>query len=99
VQEYLRKKEEGRGLFGSGLPDYRPPGPESSLVISYECEYDFGWVFRFNTREYVETGNELASLVGNLPLFVDRLDGHIYTDDSTESYIEGYRSDRRWRVD
>jgi Immunity protein 35 len=106
VNEYLRKEEERARFFGSGLPDYRPDKAVCSLVIVDEREYDFGWTFCFNTKEYVETGNILHSLVGNEPLFVDRRDGHVYTswvigddDRFLENYIEGYRSGRRSRVD
>ena len=102
VNEYLRQREERMRAFGSGLPDYKDP--EVKLVIVAEQEYDFGWVFDYNTQKYVESGDILESLVGNVPLFVDRSDGHIYTTSgsgySRQEHIVEFRTGvRRHRVD
>ena len=64
------------------------------LLISEVVEKDFGWIFLFDTREYVETGNARSRLAGNAPLIFDKLDGVIYisgTSDTLESYVEQYR--------
>lgn len=64
------------------------------LLISEVMQKDFGWIFLFNTREYVETGNNSSRLAGNAPLIFDKLDGVIYitgTSDTLESYVEQYR--------
>jgi len=33
---------------------------------------DEGWLFFYNSKEFIETGNFLSSLAGNGPIFVDR---------------------------
>ena len=103
--DYLRQCETVTNSFGSGLPDYQDR-KKCSLVVVSEQEYDFGWVFQWNSKEYVDSGNVLDAILGNDPLIVDRRDGHIYItwvvgrDHSWESYLEGYRSGaRRSRVD
>jgi Immunity protein 35 len=63
------------------------------LLISNVMEKDFGWVFLFDSKEYVETGNNSSRLAGNSPLIFDKLDGKIYitgTSDTLDSYIEQY---------
>jgi len=94
VNEYLRQEAERMRSFGSGLPTYKDS--EVNLVIVAETEYDFGWVFDFNTRNYVESGDILETLVGNGPLIVDRSDGHIYTvpgcGPSRDEYIAEFGS-------
>lgn len=35
-------------------------------------EYDFGWVFYWNSTEYIKTGDRRDSLVGNAPIVVTR---------------------------
>ena len=64
------------------------------LLISDVMEKDFDWIFLFDSKEYVETGNNSSRLAGNSPLIFDKLDGKIYitgTSDSLDSYIEQYR--------
>ena len=67
---------------------------DAQLLIFEVMEKDFGWIFLFDTKEYVETGNSSARLVGNSPLIFDKSDGVIYitgTTDTLDSYIEQYR--------
>jgi hypothetical protein len=68
------------------------------LLISDVLEKDFGWVFLFDSKVYVETGNNSSRLAGNSPLIFDKLDGKIYitgASDTLDSYIEQYRRGTR----
>ncbi|MDA9549707.1 hypothetical protein ACM43_35675 [Bradyrhizobium sp. CCBAU 45321] len=47
------------------------------MLSGQAIEIDEGWVFFYNTREFVETGKPSARLAGNGPIFVDR-DGRIH---------------------
>jgi Immunity protein 35 len=38
---------------------------------------EFGWLFVYNTREYIETGSFLKAALGNTPLIVDRTTGDL----------------------
>lgn len=48
---------------------------DSEFVILHEktVEIERGWVFFYNSREFVETGNPISALAGNCPIFVNRL--------------------------
>lgn len=55
---------------------------------------DFGWVFFYDTKEFAETGDELARAVGNAPLIVDAKSGHLEstgTAHPVEVYVDLYR--------
>jgi hypothetical protein len=53
--------------------------PEKDLLVLDEyIEFDEGWVFSYQTREYVETGNEDLVLYGNGPIIVTKNSGKVY---------------------
>ena len=83
--------------FGSALPGYKSR-PKHELVIVKELEYDFGWVFFWNTKEFTESGDHRHALVGNAPLIVDRNDGQLYVTGTAHRlgyYIEEHRKGKR----
>ncbi len=41
-----------------------------ALIPSCTIEKPYGWVFSYNSREYVETGNILSALCGQGPVLV-----------------------------
>lgn len=45
---------------------------EDLMLSGQKVEVDEGWVFFYNTREFVETGNLSSQLAGNGPIFIDR---------------------------
>jgi hypothetical protein len=91
VKEYLLEAERRMNAFGSALPGYKDP--HHRLVIVKEYEYDFGWVFCYNTKRYIDTGDTVYAVVGNAPLIVDREDGQLYvtgTAHPLEHYVAEY---------
>ena len=55
---------------------------------------DFGWVFFYDTKEFVETGDEFSRAVGNAPILVDARNGRLESTGTAhpiEVYIELYR--------
>ena len=93
IAERLVKMERDMNDFGSALPDHKDK-PYLHLVVTETIEYEFGWVFVYNAREYVETNNIQHALVGNEPLIVDKDDGQVYITGTAlplEQYIEQYR--------
>jgi len=48
------------------------------LLVEHTIERPFGWVFFYNTRRFVETGDHRFGLVGNAPFIVDRRDGSVH---------------------
>ena len=60
-------------------------------------EEDFGWVFVYNSKEFVETGDLQWALAGNAPLIVDRFTGELHVTGTVyrvEHYIDEYRRKR-----
>jgi Immunity protein 35 len=47
-------------------------GDEFALICDKTIEVSGGWVFFYNSREFIETGNPISALAGNGPIFVDR---------------------------
>ncbi|WP_213742641.1 YrhB domain-containing protein [Bradyrhizobium sp. dw_411] len=47
---------------------------EAEFVLIHEATVEIkeGWIFFYNSREFVETGAFSASLLGNGPIFIDR---------------------------
>lgn len=66
-------------------------GVELAIVETETLERPFGWVFFYNTRRFLETGDEMASAVGNAPFIVDRRSGRVDVA-GTSHPIEHYLS-------
>ena len=55
---------------------------------------DFGWVFFYQSSEYLKTEDFSKSLVGNAPIIVSNSDGTLHetgTAESIELYIENFK--------
>lgn len=55
---------------------------------------DFGWVFYYQSRDFIESGDNGRALIGNAPLIVSLDDGSLHetgTAEAIEVYIENYR--------
>lgn len=93
VSGYLRIQEREMDLFGSALPENRDRPPHQLVIVDVK-EYDVGWVYFYNSKEYAETGDFNFSLVGNAPVIVDRVDGKLYgtgTAKPVEHYVGEFR--------
>jgi hypothetical protein len=47
-------------------------GDDFALIVDKTIEVNEGWIFFYNTREFIETGNFNSRLAGNGPIFVNR---------------------------
>ena len=66
------------------------------LVLEPEktMDTDVGWVFFYNSREFVETGDPRHSVIGNAPLLIDGRTGLVHllgTEHPVEHYLFEYR--------
>ena len=69
-----------------------------AVVDEHTREEDFGWVFFYNTKQFLETGDVQWSLGGNAPLIVDRHEGKLHVTGTAypvEHYIEEFRKSLR----
>jgi hypothetical protein len=80
AQAYLKSIESGVGL-------------ELVLLDEATLEQSFGWVFFYNSRSFVETGNFSDCLAGSAPLIVSRVDGALHVTGTAfpiEDYISNF---------
>lgn len=69
-------------------------GVELALLEQNTLEEDFGWVFFYQSKDFLESGRVSDKLAGNSPIIVDRRDGTIHTTGTAhpiESYVSNYR--------
>lgn len=63
------------------------------IIDSETIEFNFGWVFFYTSKMYLETGNNIYAIVGNAPIIVDKEDGSLHitgTAAPVEEYIKKY---------
>ncbi|NJC63136.1 hypothetical protein HC028_01200 [Planosporangium flavigriseum] len=54
-----------------------PPGDTLMLVENATLEFPKGWVFFYQSRLYLQTGEFSHKLLGNRPFLVKRFDGEV----------------------
>jgi hypothetical protein len=64
-------------------------GCQVAILDSATLERAFGWVFFYQSREYLESGNPSHLLAGNAPLIVSRATGDLVVTGTAEP-IENY---------
>ena len=65
------------------------------LIDSETIEKSIGWVFFYNSKEYIETGDFLSMLAGNAPFIINRNNGELYetgTAMSLDEYVSEYEA-------
>jgi hypothetical protein len=65
------------------------------ILDDLTIEKEWGWVFFYNTEEYVKTGDFSESLVGNAPYIVNKYTGELVVTGTAyeiEDYIKEYES-------
>lgn len=67
-----------QGFVASLDPWFTDPADGPALQWDATVELDFGWVFYWNSRRFLETGDVRHALVGNSPFVVDRRDGSVH---------------------
>jgi hypothetical protein len=95
-------KEQAQAIVRKELNLREQMGDKVKVRIIEEStiEADFGWVFFYNSEEFLDTGNYSYCLAGNAPFIVDREDGSLHvtgTAQSAEHYIEKYRAQKQRR--
>lgn len=87
--------EEARSLVEAAINAGQ--GKEEVAVVLDEetLTRSWGWVFFFQSRRFVETGDLSSALVGNAPLIVEQRSGrllHTGTAYPTDFYLRNYES-------
>lgn len=69
-----------------------------TLVLTEPREESFGWIFFYDSKEFLETGDFSKAVAGNAPVIIDRTTGELTetgTAHSIEYYIEQYKANVR----
>jgi hypothetical protein len=89
-------RDQARKLVQSQLDSQATEmGCEAVVIESATLERPFGWVFFYQSKEYLLTGNHSWMLAGNAPLIVDRHTEQIMetgTAEPVEVYIARYEA-------
>jgi hypothetical protein len=94
VATYLARAEDEMNSFGAALPGHDNE-PKHTLAVTSVSDHDFGWVYCYNTKAFLETGDFSHTLAGNAPLIVDKVDGGLYVTGTArplEYYITQFRA-------
>ena len=79
-------------------PDpYSPDRPELVILEDATIETDWGWIFFYQSSEYLNSGVFGDQVAGNAPYIVDRLTGSATATGTAfpiEHYIEEYEKQR-----
>jgi hypothetical protein len=83
------------------LPDQMEQAGGLALKLDATMEQPYGWVFFWNTRNFLEKGDRLAAIGGNGPLLVLRAGGKVIeltTREPVEAQLERYEHPPMYRV-
>jgi hypothetical protein len=73
---------------------------DASVVITLHGRFAEGWFFCFESREYLETGDNASRLAGNVPFIIDKDSGEIVdlgTAWPLEKYLKDYETSKTTR--
>ncbi|QMJ01813.1 hypothetical protein HVY04_01290 [Citrobacter freundii] len=73
---------------------------DAPVVITLHGRFAEGWFFCFESREYLETGDNAARLAGNAPFIIDKDIGEIFdlgTAWPLEKYLKDYEESKKTR--
>ena len=98
----LITKAEARAIAAARIGEHQetPDGVTPVIVDAETIEREFGWVFFYQSQEYLLTNSVSDMLLGNAPIVVDRDDGTVSTlktYGSIAEQIEEYSAEHRRR--
>ncbi|MVM29925.1 hypothetical protein GO755_07770 [Spirosoma sp. HMF4905] len=101
AQSYIHKMNENHVDYDPVYLSYlRRNDPtytqvKTTLVLTDSQEESFGWIFFYNSKEFLETGNLSYALGGNSPIIINKQTGELWetgTAHPVEYYIEKYKA-------
>ena len=70
---------------------------ELAIIDDETIETEYGWVFFYQTRDYLKTGDFADTLVGNAPYIVNKYTGEVI-ETGTAYPIEDYIAEYEKRI-
>jgi hypothetical protein len=87
-------KPEAISIAQHELQRRRRAGQVDLVLLEEETiDKPFGWVFFYDSKDFIRTGDLRLSLIGSSPFIVDRKDGSVHftgTAHPIEYYVEAY---------
>ena len=83
---------DAQAMVEEAIAKLAPVDEEWVILDQYTIEKSWGWVFFYNSREYVKTGDDTYQLIGNAPYIVNR-ETHELVATGTAEDIEVYIAD------
>ena len=81
---------------------YGSKAKDLKIMEDKTIEVDFGWIFFYQSKSFLETNNSKFMLVGNAPLIVDKINRSVHPTGTClplQSYIDRYANDiRKWPI-
>ncbi len=74
-------------------------GVQVAIVDSATIEKSYGWIFFYQSKQYLESGNFSDCLAGNAPIVIAKADGRIHktgTAHPLEHYLELLAAREGW---
>lgn len=72
------------------------------IIDDLTIEKDYGWIFFYNSKRYLETEDISYLIAGNSPILVEKEHGSIYelgTAFPVDEYLEHYETTRAHRLE
>jgi hypothetical protein len=73
-----------------------------TIIDNATIEKPYAWIFFYNSKQFIETGNIMDALGGNAPLFISKFTGHIATfatGQSIDKMIDEYEErEKIWEL-
>jgi len=73
-----------------------------TIIDSETIEKSYAWIFFYDSKRHMETGDIMCALGGNAPLFISKTDGQIFTFRtglSIDAMIEEYEEKEQiWKL-
>lgn len=71
-------KSEAQKIFEDHVKADKFKSEGVELSIELEDEKDYGWIFTYQSKQYLESGDILDALMGNHPCLVAKKDGSVW---------------------
>jgi hypothetical protein len=73
----MLERTDALGLVSRKLAEMAPDGEQWVVVNDKTLDKPYGWIFFYNSKEFIETGHAPHRLAGNGPVIVNKFTGSI----------------------
>ena len=91
----MLKLQQAREIAEQTIGRYLLEDDACQIIESATLERPYGWVFFYQSRSYLESGDEIRMLAGNAPLIINKLTGSVNLTGTAlpiEHYLSQYES-------